>query len=197
MSSSWRGLIWIQRSKRNTQRQSDEGGWWQQTSPSLSPFSPLYSVHGRSVAGRVPQFRHRFCINLLALSHYHYWLLRLTPHWWRFFGEASKFQLVLEQISLNRHRYRVSQNIGPTLFLSFSRVLEPVQRNFWPLINSPGNLLHDSHKNFENWFRNSWDNWHQSWHPSFRNWHFAISQSQKNNFGVTGANFDLNYLSYF
>ena len=26
--------------------------------------------------------------------------------------------------------YRVSQNIGPTLFLSFSRVLEPVQRNF-------------------------------------------------------------------
>ena len=26
--------------------------------------------------------------------------------------------------------YRVSQNIGPTLFLSFSRVLEPVHRNF-------------------------------------------------------------------
>ena len=28
------------------------------------------------------------------------------------------------------------------------------------------------------------------------NWHFAITQSLKTNFGVTGANFDLNYLSY-
>ena len=28
------------------------------------------------------------------------------------------------------HTYRVSQNIGPTLFLSFSRVLEHVKRNF-------------------------------------------------------------------
>ena len=61
------------------------------------------------------------------------------------------------------------------VFLSFSRVLEHVQRNFWPLINSPGNLLHNSHKNFENWFRNSWHNWHQSWHLSFRNWHFTIT----------------------
>ena len=26
---------------------------------------------------------------------------------------------------------------------------------------------------------------------------FAFAQSQKNNFGVEGANFDLNYLSYF
>ena len=38
------------------------------------------------------------------------------------------------------------------------------------------NLLHDRHKNFENRFRNSWDNWGQSWQPSFRNWHFAITQ---------------------
>ena len=52
----------------------------------------------------------------------------------------------------------------PTLFLSFSWFLEHIQRNLWPLFNSPGNLLHDSHKNFENWFRNSWDNWGQSWH---------------------------------
>ena len=81
--------------------------------------------------------------------------------------------------SNNNIIYRVSHNTVSTLFLSFSRVLEPVQRNFWPLFNSPWNLLHNSHKNFENWFRNSLDNWHQSWHPSFWNWHFAITQSQK------------------
>ena len=93
-------------------------------------------------------------------------------------------------------QYRVSHNVGPTLFLSLSWVLEHVQRNFWPLFSNPGNLLHDSHKKFENWFRYSLD-WGQSWHPSFRNWHFAITQSPKNNFSVTGAIFDLNYLSYF
>ena len=54
-----------------------------------------------------------------------------------------------------------------------------------PLFNSPGNLLHDSHKNFENWFRNSWDNWGKSWHPSFRNWHFTITIRQ----GYYVANF--------
>ena len=70
-----------------------------------------------------------------------------------------------DKVDVQIQYYRVSQNIGPTLFLSFSLVLEPVQKNFWPLINSPGNLLHNSHKNFENWFRNSWHNWHQSWHP--------------------------------
>ena len=102
-----------------------------------------------------------------------------------------------ENWAICNRNYRVSQNIGPTFYLSFSRVLEPVQRNFWPLFNSPWNLLHNSHMNFENWFRNSLDNWHQSWHPSFWNWHFAITQSEKSNFGVTGANFDLNYLSYF
>ena len=93
-------------------------------------------------------------------------------------------------------QYRVSQNVGPTLFLSFSWVLEHVQRNFWPLFNRP-NLLHDSHKKFENWFRNSWDNWCQSWHPSFRNWQFPTTQIKQNNFDVTCANFNLNYLSYF
>ena len=36
-----------------------------------------------------------------------------------------------------------------------------------------------------------------NWHLSFRNWHFATTQSPKNNFGVTGSNFDLNYLSNF
>ena len=62
--------------------------------------------------------------------------------------------------------YRVSHNIGSTLFfLSYSGVLEHVQRNFWPFFNPcPGYLLHDSHKNFENWFRNSLNNWCQSCH---------------------------------
>ena len=36
------------------------------------------------------------------------------------------------------------------------------------------NLLQDRHKNFENRFRNSWDNWGQNWQPSFRNGLFAI-----------------------
>ena len=60
----------------------------------------------------------------------------------------------------------------PLCFLWFSRVLEHIQRNFWHLFNSPGNLLHDSHKNFENWFRNSWDNWGQSWHLWHQNYFF-------------------------
>ena len=51
--------------------------------------------------------------------------------------------------------YRVSHIIGPTLFFVISRVLEHLQRNFLPFFNSPGNLLHYSHKNFENCFRNS------------------------------------------
>ena len=46
--------------------------------------------------------------------------------------------------------YRVSHIIGPTLFFLISRVLEHLQRNFLPFFNSPGNLLHFSHKNFEN-----------------------------------------------
>ena len=47
----------------------------------------------------------------------------------------------------------------PLCFLSFSRVLEHIQRNYWPFFSSPWNLLHNSHMNFENWFRNSLDNW--------------------------------------
>ena len=54
--------------------------------------------------------------------------------------------------------------LAPLCFLLLSRVMEHVQRNFWPFFNSPGNLLYDSHKNFENWFRNSLDNWGQSCH---------------------------------
>ena len=54
--------------------------------------------------------------------------------------------------------------LAPLCFLLLYRVIEHVQRNFWPFFNSPGNLLYDSHKNFENWFRNSLDNWGQSCH---------------------------------
>ena len=54
--------------------------------------------------------------------------------------------------------------LGPLCFFVISRVLEHLQRNFLPFFNSPGNLLHYSHKNFENWFRNSWDNLGQSCH---------------------------------
>ena len=64
-------------------------------------------------------------------------------------------------------------------------------------LKNPGNLLHDRHKNFENRFRNSWDNCGQSWQPSLRNLYFAITQRQKNNFHAKGGNFDHNYLSYF
>ena len=93
--------------------------------------------------------------------------------------------------------YRVSHKSVYTLFLLFSQLLEHIQRNFWPLFNSPGNLLHYSHLNFKIWFWISLDNWGQSWHPSFRNWHLTITMRQNNNFSVTGGNFDLNYLSYF
>ena len=41
-------------------------------------------------------------------------------------------------------------------------------------MKNSGNLLQDRHKNFENRFRNSWDNWGQNWQPSFRNGLFAI-----------------------
>ena len=60
--------------------------------------------------------------------------------------------------------------LGPLCFFVISLVLENLQRNFLPFFNSPGNLLHYSHKNFENWFRNSWDNWGQSWHLQHRNY---------------------------
>ena len=35
-----------------------------------------------------------------------------------------------DKVDVQIQYYRVSQNIGPTLFLSFSLVLEPVQKNF-------------------------------------------------------------------
>ena len=56
----------------------------------------------------------------------------------------SQFDLFIQtnKLSDRNTNYRVSHNTVSTLFLSFSRVLEPVQRNFWPLFSSPWNLLH-------------------------------------------------------
>ena len=82
-------------------------------------------------------------------------------------------------------------------FLLFWQLLLIQIAKVGTFLQNSGNLLHNRHKNFENRFWNSWDNWGQSWQPSFRNWHFAITQRQKNNFYVKGGNFDLNYLSYF
>ena len=39
----------------------------------------------------------------------------------------------------------VPQYVANFVFVIF-RVLEHIQRNFWPLFYSPGNLLHDSHR---------------------------------------------------
>ena len=53
-----------------------------------------------------------------------------------------------------------------------------------------GNLLHYRHKDFENQLKNSWDTWGQSLHLQHRNYFSAFVP-------LTGANFDLKYLSYF
>ena len=82
-------------------------------------------------------------------------------------------------------------------FLPFSWAKFIQNAKFGGVLKNSGYLLHDRHKNFENLFRITWDIRGQRWHPSFRNWHFTISQRQKNNFGVTCANFDLKYLCYF
>ena len=58
------------------------------------------------------------------------------------------------------------------------------------VLKNSGNLLHDSHKNFENQFRNSWDIWSQSFHLQHRNYFYASVP-------LTGANFNLSYVKYF
>ena len=87
--------------------------------------------------------------------------------------------------------------LGPLCFLLFCQFLLYQNTKIWWVLKNSGNLLSDRHQNFKNLWRNSWDNWHQRWHLSFRSWHFTIPQGQKNNFGVVGGNFDVNYLSYF
>ena len=124
------------------------------------------------------------CVFFMELELYHelnsrsQWILISTQRWlmkaiFRFicYGEKIHFQqnfpLLALAVEFLRRYTGCPTILAPLCFLTFSRVLEHIQRNFWPFFNSPGNLLYDSHKNFENWFRNSWDNWGQSWHPSF------------------------------
>ena len=102
-----------------------------------------------------------------------------------------------------RHKAHSTQHtgcptaLGPLCFLLFCQFLLYQNTKIWWVLKNSGNLLSDRHQNFKNLWRNSWDNWHQRWHLSFRSWHFTIPQGQKNNFGVVGGNFDVNYLSYF
>ena len=53
-------------------------------------------------------------------------------------------------------------------FLTFSRKKFIQNANGGGVLKNSGNLLHDRHKNFENRFRNSWDNRGQSCHLSHR-----------------------------
>ena len=47
-------------------------------------------------------------------------------------------------------------------YLLFCRLLLMQIAKSGTFLKNSGNLLHDRHKNFENRFRNSWDNWGQS-----------------------------------
>ena len=49
-------------------------------------------------------------------------------------------------------------------YLLFCRLLVMQNAKVGTFFKNLGNLLHDRHKNFENGFRNIWDNWAQSWH---------------------------------
>ena len=93
--------------------------------------------------------------------------------------------------------YRVSHNWVFTLFLLFCWLLLILISKVGIVLENSGNLLHDRHKNFENWFRNGLDNWGQSCHPSFWYLQIVITHRQRNNFHVKVGNFDLNYLSHF
>ena len=52
----------------------------------------------------------------------------------------------------------------PLGYLLFCRLLLMQIAKVGSFMKNSGNLLQDRHKNFENWFRNSWDNWGQSCH---------------------------------
>ena len=58
----------------------------------------------------------------------------------------------------------------PLGYLLFCRLLLMQIAKVGSFMKNSGNLLQDRHKNFENWFRNSWDNWGQSWHLQHRNY---------------------------
>ena len=69
--------------------------------------------------------------------------------------------------------------LDPLCFLLFCQLLLYQNTKVGWVLKNAGNLLHDRHQNFENRFRNSWDNWGQSWQPLFRNLHFAIQRGRK------------------
>ena len=52
----------------------------------------------------------------------------------------------------------------PLGYLLFCRLLLMQIAKVMTFLKNTGNLLHDRHKNFENRFRNNWDNWGQSCH---------------------------------
>ena len=52
----------------------------------------------------------------------------------------------------------------PLGYLLLCRILLMQIAKVWRFLKNSGNLLHDRHKNFENRFRNNWDNLGQSCH---------------------------------
>ena len=72
--------------------------------------------------------------------------------------------------SPKRLNFRVGSNLHTFwfpffLFLSitFFKIIQI--QNVWEVSENSGNLQQDEHKNFQNWWRNAWDNWTQSWQP--------------------------------
>ena len=59
--------------------------------------------------------------------------------------------------------YRVSHKSVLILFLPFSQTKFIQNAKVSGVLKNSGNFLHDRHKNFENWFRNSCDNWCHPW----------------------------------
>ena len=82
------------------------------------------------------------------------WCSTSTPACW-----ASRFVLVIDQETTG-----CPVKLFPLGYLLFCRLLLMQIAKVEPFLKNSGNLLHDRHKNFENRFRNSWDNWGQSCH---------------------------------
>ena len=59
---------------------------------------------------------------------------------------------------------RCPVKLFPLGYFLFYRLLLMQIAKVGTFLKNSGNLLHDRHKNFENWFWNSWDNWGQSCH---------------------------------
>ena len=65
--------------------------------------------------------------------------------------------------------------LDPLCFLLFCQLLLYKNKEVGWVLKNSGNLLHDRHRNFENRFRNSWDNWGQSWQLSIEIYIFMLS----------------------